>query len=460
MGAFLPNTARYIRLALGKGEAAGRGQQRYVSIVRGIFSGLAGRGVSVLVSFFAVPLTVRYLGPERYGAWVTISTALAWVTVADLGLSNSLTNAVSEGFAKESHDLAADYVAAGFWSMVAIAVLLTAVFFAIWPHIAWDRVFNVTSAQARAEVGPAVAIAFVIFALNFPFSIVTKVYGAYQQVTIANGWAAAGSVLSLVGLIVVTRLEGGLQLLVVALSGSLLVVNIISAVWLFGWSKPWLLPRLGRVRRFAVRKLTSLGGMFFIVQVAGLLLFQTDNLIIAHYLGAAAVTPYSVTWRLFSYTMIFQTLARPSYWPAYAEAFNRGDYAWVRRTFRMDFRITVVSTLCLAIPLVLVGQWVIGKWAGSAAVPPFSLLPWMGLWCVIFAATCSQSCILASSSRLRGQAMYSITAAIVNIAASVALVQRMGVTGAILGTIAAYVTCILLPQWIEVRRALREPACA
>src|SRR4029077_5460728 len=127
--------------------------------------------------------------------------------------------------------------------------------------------------------------------------------------------------------------------------------------WLFGWSKPWLRPRLELVTWAALKRLTGLGGMFFVIQIAALVLFQTDNLIIAHYLGAAAVTPYSVTWRLFTCTMIFQLLAGPSYWPAYTEAFSRGDQAWVRRSFRMNFKVTVISTALLGLPLIVFGKW-------------------------------------------------------------------------------------------------------
>lgn len=456
MGTLLPSAFRYVRLALGRGEISGDAQRRYVRIAQAMFTGLAGKGVAVLVSFFAVPLTLHYLGAERYGAWVTISTAIAWIAIADLGLSSSLTNMVSEGYAQDCQDLARDHVAAAFWSLAGIAALLSLLFFSVWRIVPWDRVFNVQSMIAREEVGPAVALAFALFALNFPFSIVAKVYGGYQEVAIANGWAAAGSLLGLAGLIVVTQLKGGLSSLVIAVSGTVLLVNVTSAVWLFGWSKPWLLPDPRRVTWTAIHKLTSLGGMFFVIQIAALVLFQTDNLIIAHYLGASAVTPYSVTWRLFTYTAIFQILAGPSFWPAYSEAFARGDRAWVRRSFRMNFTTTIASTLLLALPLMIFGRWIIQRWAGSSAVPPTTLLVCMGIWNIIYAATSAQSSILASSSRLRGQMIYSLSAAALNILASIFLVQRIGVTGAILGTITAYVVCLLVPQWLEVDRALRD----
>ena len=455
MSALLVSTSRYMQLAFGKANVSGDAHRRFVRILRGIFSGLLGRGVAVIVSFVSVPLTVRYLGAERYGAWVTISTAMAWIALADFGLSSSLTNAVSEGYASGNREQARSFVASAFWSLGGVAVLLSVVFFAVWRFVPWARVFNVHSTQAQEEIGLAAATAFATFVISFPFSIIPRIYGAYQETAVANGWAAAGSVLSLVALVLATRLRGGLVFLILAVSGAALLTSVISAVWLFRYSKPWLFPTLDRVKWPAIKQLTSLGGMFFVIQIAGVLLFQTDNLIIAHYLGAAAVTPYSVAWRLFTYTAVFQILAMPSYWPAYAEAFARGDREWIRHSFRLNFGFTLVSTFALALPLVLFGRWIIQKWAGSAAVPSNGLLVWMGVWSLISGAMASQACLLASSGRVKRQAIYSVAAAGVNLVLSIILVQKMGVTGAIIGTIGAYLTRVVVPQSLEVEHAMR-----
>lgn len=454
MNSTIPEASRYLRLALGRGQVANDNQRRYVRIVQGISSGLLSKGVNVIVGVISVPLTVRYLGGERYGVWITISTALAWITLADFGMSSSLTNALSEAYASERNDLAQSYFASAFWLLILVALVLGFVFFSCWRLVDWDRVFNVETAQAQAELAPAVAVAFVIFLLNFPFSSISKIYGAYQEVAIANAWTATGSVLGLLGLVVVTYLKGSLVALILAVSGAALLTSMISAIWVFWRSKPWLIPHPARITRDAIKKLSELGGMFFVLQLAWLALFQTDNLIIAHFLGARSVTPYSVTWRLFTYASIFQLLAGSSYWPAYSEAFSRGDRAWVRHSFRINFAVTIVSTLCLAIPMVLFGQWIIGKWAGAQAVPTFGLLCLMGVWSVINAAMSSQACILAGTGKIKGQTIYAILAAVVNLALSIVLVQRIGLTGVILGTVAAYAVCVFVPQWIEVERAI------
>lgn len=452
----LSTITRYVWLALGRGNVVTDAQRRYVRIMQGMVTGLMGRGVTLIVSFISIPLTVRYLGPERYGVWITISTLMTWIAFVDLGTSNSLTNAVSEAYGAGRQDLAQMYVASALWLQIAFALLMGAAFLVAWRLVAWDRLLNVQSPLARAEVAPAVAVAFVIFALNLPLSSVGRIYGGYQEVAIANAWNAIGSVLGLIALVVVTMARGGLVSLVMAVSGSMLLINAVSAIWMFGWAKPWLVPRFRSVSRSAIRKIGGLGGMFFLLQLGSLALFQTDNLIVAHFLGASAVTPYSVTWRLFTYTTMFQILALPSFWPAYAEAFSRGDRGWIQRSFHLNFGIGLASTVMLAIPLVIFGPWIIGHWAGAAAIPPFALLFWMAVWSVIYAVSASQACLLMGASRLRGQAIYTLLAAGVNLTLSILLVRRIGLVGVILGTIIAYAVCMIGPQALEVIRALSE----
>jgi O-antigen/teichoic acid export membrane protein len=68
----------------------------------------------------------------------------------------------------------------------------------------------------------------------------------------------------------------------------------------------------------------------------------------------------------------------------------------------------------------------------------------------------SQSIVLASSGRVKVQVIYSTVAAVVNLILSIFLVQKLGLVGVIMGTVGAYLTCIILPQTLEVERSLRD----
>lgn len=451
---------RYMSLALGRAQPINHSQRRYTRLAQAMFTAVAGKGVGLVVSFIAVPLTVGYLGAERYGVWITISSLLAWLQIADLGLGNGLTNAISEAYATEQPDLAQSYVATTVWILSGIVLVLCAALSVVWWMVDWAAAFNVQSTLAKSEIGPAIAALFTITLLSLPFSIVEKVYGAYQENTIANYWQATGNVASLLSILLVTRLNGGLVWLVVAFSGALLLVKIASAVLLFGLHKQWLRPTYSSILWSSGKKLVSTGGMFFVVQIAVLINIYTGNLIIAHFLGAEQVTPYSVTWRLFSYTTLLQALIFPALWPAYAEAFTRKDGRWIKCTFKANIISSVLLTGALASIFVVFGNTIIQRWAGAAAVPPFSLLVWMALWSVINTAMNATACILNGAGRVKGQMIYGLTTAIVNVMLAFALVLPLGITGVIASTVIAYVLCNVVPAAFETSLVFKKLADA
>ncbi len=84
-------------------------------------------------------------------------------------------------------------------------------------------------------------------------------------------WQVAGSLASLFAILLVTYLQAGLVWLVVAYSGTLLAVKIVSAVALFGFHKPWPAPLRRALDFNYMRRLSAIGGAFFVVQIAALL---------------------------------------------------------------------------------------------------------------------------------------------------------------------------------------------
>jgi O-antigen/teichoic acid export membrane protein len=446
----------YAALALGRIDPESGGQRRYIKLLQALVTAMLGKGVALLVSIIAVPLTISYLGSERYGLWMTISMMLLWLTVSDLGLSSSLTNAVSEAYAHRDQEAARRYVATAFWLLFGIVFVLAVVMVVAWPFIDWVTLLNVSSTAAKSEVGLAIGLAVFLYLINFPFTIIAKVLGAFQEGAIANYWAAGANIASLVLLLIVTRFAGGLPWLVIAMLGSVFFVNAMSAIWLFWWHKPWLRPSLVAFHRGSLQKLGRVGGMFFVVQIAALLLFQTDYLIIAHFRSPSEVTPYSLAWRLFSYSVLLQAMLVPSIWPAYAEAFALRDAFWIVRTFRLNLTVGLAITSLLVVLLVMFGQPLIRVWAGAEAVPPQALLVWMGVWSIINAAMSPIGCILSGSGHMKGQVIYATLTAVANIALSILLVRPYGATGVIIATVVAYLVFNVIPASCEAAIVLRN----
>jgi O-antigen/teichoic acid export membrane protein len=427
-------------------------------LLDGALSTMLSKSAVLLVSAISIPITVRYLGPENFGVWVTISTALSMLLVLDLGVANALTNFISEAYARDDRDHASTYTTTALGVMLAISLLIAGIAWWIWPSLHWDRLFHLSSAAEAPTVGRAVAAALAIFLVGLPAGLAPKILGGYQELRAANLFIAAGSLLNLLSIIVLVHLQAGLVALVTASSAALVGANLLALVWIFFFHKPWLAPRLKHVQRRAARRMMQSGSEFFVLQVAGLIAFNSDNLVVAHYLGPAQVATYSVAWRLVGYAAIAQTLVAPSLWPAFSEAFARGDLLWIRQTFRHTMALTMGIALAASLLFALAGRWIIRIWASRAAVPTEELLLLMCVWVLISTFMNNTATILVAKGETRSLAIVGLIAAAANLALSIYWVQRIGAPGVILATIVSYLILLVGPQTWKVYQVLKENA--
>jgi len=387
---------------------------------------------------------------------VTIASVLTFLSITDLGLAASLTNALGKAQAEDAHDRGQRYVSSAFLMLALIAFVTLILASTLAPRIATFLFPNLQSSLAQAEIIPAVMIALSIFALNLPFLVNARVLAAHQESALANLWNIAGSLGNLAALLAVIWFRGGLPWLVFGCFGLGLAANITCAIWLFGFHKPWLRPKLASVDPALIKNLFSDGWKFFVIGIGWMVNWQTDNMVISHFLGAAQVTPYAVTFSLFAMATGLQTLAYPSLWPAYTEAFAQGDYAWIRQTLRSNFKFSFFSSIAIVGVLTIFGSEIIRLWAGAAAVPPFSVIIWMALWRLMLSTLLVGSCLLNATGHLKGMTIYGTITAVLNLTLSILLAKTYGITGVIAATVIAFAVANYIPTFLEVRSVLRK----
>jgi O-antigen/teichoic acid export membrane protein len=429
---------------------------RYGRIVKAVSSGAAARLLSAGITLVSLPLAVRYLGAERYGVWATITTTVVWINLLDLGVANTLTNSISRAYALDDRVSAARYFSNALVIAASIAAVVGGAFAVVFPRLNWMKLFNVSASVPAAEVRNTVALAAALMLLGLPCGLGGKVLAGYQELHRNNYAVCAGAVASVMGLGLGVALRASMPVLFVMSAGCLTFASLVNLVVLVVWRKPWLLPRLALIDRSTTRELFSSGSSFFLIQVAAVVVFSSDNMVVSHYLGAAEVTQYSVTWRLVGFAAILQSLIFPALWPAYSEAYAKRDYGWIWRTFSLTMKGTVAFNLCCMAVVFAFGRALIRVWAGPTAVPAFSLLMAMGVWTLISGFMSVESCLLAALNRTREQALLSIVAAAVNIALSVLLVRYIGSLGVIGGTIMSYVLVLVIPQTLIVGRTFKQ----
>ena len=266
-----------------------RGRERYRRAGITASTSFISKALNIVISFVSVPLTIHYLGSERYGVWLVISSLLTWMAMTDFGLAgNALVNVLAESDGKDDRNAAREYAASAFWALSAIGLVLGIVFLAAFPWIPWRTVFNVSATVPAHELQQACALTLIFFVAGMPLSILNSVYSAYQDGFVMNLWGIASNTLALAGLIIVTQFRGGLPYLVIALSGTRALVHFANGFYLFFRRYPWLIPAPTAVRWMRIKRLLKLGGKYLVTQLASLGIYQSQPMIITQLLRAIA----------------------------------------------------------------------------------------------------------------------------------------------------------------------------
>lgn len=434
----------------------GRSKERYRRIALTSATAIVAKGIGILTALISVPLTIDYLGIERYGLWMTISSLIALLGFADLGIGNGLLNAVAEADGKDDRDAACRYVSSAFFILFGIAIFLLALLISVYSFIPWQRVYNVTSDLAARESGPATALLIAIFIINMPLGIVQRVQMGYQEGVRNHLWAIAGALAGFIGLLVVVHLKAGLQWLVLAVSGGPLLVMFMNWFREFSWLKPWLFPNWSVVDWEAGSKIVSTGIFFLILQIFAIIGNSSDNIVIAQVLGASAVSSYAVTQKLFSITLITQFFILPL-WPAFGEAMSRNDTAWALRTLNRSLILSLVLGAVTAFPLLIFGKQIIAWWAGTALIPSTMMLIGFALWVLLAGYGGSMSSFMNSGSLLGKQTIFYSAASIASLILKIVLTEVwQSPSGAIWATIFGYGIFYVIPAAILSYGSLRQ----
>jgi O-antigen/teichoic acid export membrane protein len=409
----------------------------------GTLSGGLAKACSALTMVAAVAATSRYLNVQRFGLWMTLVSMTALLSFADFGLGSSLVNAVSN--ARGDGRAIQTAVTNSLLSLGTVTLGLGLLAWLTLHGVDWARFFNLTDATARAEAPAAVAIFIAILLLNNLLSLIQKLQWGLQLAWQAGLWASGGQLLALLGVLYAAHRKAGLVWLMAALGGGPLLAWLINSLHFFARAYPHYRPRWGLAQRRQCLQLGLAGTLFMWLEGMALIGNASDNVIIAHLLGAAAVASYAVAQKLVAALSLSQLLSTPL-WPAFGDALAHGDHAWAQRLLR---RILLLALLWGAFSALIIrglGPWIIRVWAGPSLVPSAAVLDGFAAAAIMLALVAPLSAFLNTSEHLRRQSVYYPVASVAAVALMIGLTDwYRNAAGAIWGKVIAYTVLFLIP---------------
>jgi O-antigen/teichoic acid export membrane protein len=440
----------------------GRAQERHRRAALTGVAAVLARIVSVSTGLVMIPATLRYLGAERFGLWMTINSMLGVLSFADFGIGNGLMNSIADVHGRQDRDALRQAISSGLAMLSAVGLTIAAGFVAVYPHISWARLFNVKTAIAAHEAGPALLVFVLCFALNVPLGAMQRIQLGLQQGYYTNLWQLGGSLCALGGVLVGVQIRLALPWLVLTVSAAPVVAAAGNGFVFFGFLHRDLRPLQRHVSFVTALQLARIGGLFFFLQVVVAAAFYSDSLIIAHVLGAAAVADYAVVQRMFMMIPLFLAMFTGPLWPAYGEAIAKGDFPWVKTTLRNSLLGTAVIAAAMSLVMFRSANFILKVWVHGLLHPAAALLAGFAVWAVFEASGSALAMFLNGAAIIKFQVIVASIFGAACVSAKLYGARRYGVAAIPWATVLTYFLCYVIPCILFVpgiiHRVCQSPA--
>ena len=359
-----------------------KGNKRTLRAKKNISVSFISKGISILISFLIVPLTLGYVGKVEYGIWMTISSIIHWFAFFDIGLGNGLRNKLAEALAKKDKELAKIYVSSTFALITVIASFLFIGFFVAANFISWNAVLN-TDVVPNDELFNIVVMVFFFFCIGFIMKILSSILQAMQRYAVNDILGVIAQVLGLVAIyILVETTDSSLFYLCLVYGGKTAVVMVIASIFLFTGSLKEFRPSIRYVNIKKAIPLMNLGIWFFINQILFLIVTQTSVILVVQFFGPEEVTIFNLSKRYMTIISMMYFMILTPFLSAFTEAFTKKEFGWIKSTIKKINIIWFVAAIGTVF-LVFVYKYFFHFWVGDELIIPAILIIAMGISSII-----------------------------------------------------------------------------
>jgi len=418
---------------------------RYRRIALNGLTSLGAKVGTLAITVIVSPMAYRYLGAEKFGLWMTMTSFVLFTTFADLGIGNGLTVRIAEASGREDQRYASKQVSCAFFLLSGIGLLFALIASSSYHLVNWSRFYGLSGDSMGRTAGVCTLILMLCTAMNMPLGVVPRLQLGYQRGFIPDLWNGLANLLVLAGSILVIVGKGSLPALVLVFGGMPVLTTLCNFITEFTVKNPSLRPRIKLFDISNGMHLAGLGFLFLVQQCFGLVYYASDNLVIARTMGAESVAKYAIVQRLFSLGLITQYMVMPL-WPAIGEAQSRGDYAWAARATRNAIVGGTLFSVALAGFLLVVSRPVILLWFKVDLGPIDLLRIGFASWVVIAGFIATMNALLNQPEVMRRHLLYFGSGSLVSLALKIVFGKHGSLAGVVWGTVLAFSVIYAVPS--------------
>lgn len=402
---------------------------------RNIFFSLLYRCGAIGSNLIIVPLLINQFSEADYGILVTVISITSWFSFIDFGLANGLKNKISENIANGEELKVRKYISTAYGTMLKVVICFILILFGVNSFVNWNSLIKAPETNSVA-VNSLFLYGLLLFFAKLVVELLNPILLALHKTSVSSLISFISQVCILFSCYLL-RAFGNQSLVTYGL-----VFFWVPLFTLFLFSTYFYLGPFNKIRpilplyeRQYEKHLLKLGGNFFVIQLAVIVIFTTDNLIVGRLFGYGEVGKYNIAFRYFNLPLLVLTIVLSPYWPLFSEWFVKKNFVDIKRT--MKKLLVIWFIICLG-ALVMLGlaDPVYKLWIDPKISIPFSLSLGMCLFCIISGWSSVYATFINGTNRLRLQLFSCVFTGLMNIPLSIFLAKNtsLGPSGVIFGT--------------------------
>lgn len=395
----------------------------------------------IILTFATVPLLLEVFGVEGYGVWSVLLSVFLWANVLDLGLPGYFQTRV--GKYRESRNkglsLASEIGQAylAIWLSSGLLLISLAILYLLFRE-------NSLGLEWLVDISiPVFFIGLVVACISMSTNLIHGIAGGLSKSSLVSVSQFFASLCFFVWIYLFRDVE--IEFVLVCYFGFLAVSNFLMSCFLYK-HYPFLSP-LFSLSKDLIKSFNKTGGGFMVINLAGIVLFSTDRLLIGTLLNTEAVTGYDLVFKIYSVFLMGHALVIMPLWGLYAFEYERNNFAWIKKM--LLFQIVLVGVLVLVMMMLYpFTKDLLELWVGSAVVVDGLLSAAIIIFVAVILWNNIFSMFINGVGQIGIQTKAALVAAAINIPISYLLVTHFGfgADGVVWGTICALlVPAIVLP---------------
>lgn len=384
-----------------------------------------------LVGLLLTPFILKYVTKEEYALFYVAADLLMWLSLAQLGVSNSYNSMAAMTFGKKDYSELSKLSSTAWILQILSGIVVLILGFVLSFFVA--DFFDIKNTNSNVQVF------FLLMVAGTAFTLMNQVYSALltsaKEIHISNRISIVSVIPKVLFTIIFLLL--GWKLFGLALA-NLLAVLVPIIISFFYVRKRYnnIEISLNNWSSDHAKKLLITGIWFSVGGVAGVLILGLDRIVIAKVVSLEVVAGYLITQKLFFLSdKVLSQIFNVSR-PFFGQLYGQNSVEKMKVLYEMFTKIAIFFSVSAALIIMVVNETFIDLWVGKDFYLGKLITFWLAINFIVQFNLLPNRVLLATTLfQLKSQNLLRVLEGVVNFILSILLGKYYGISGVIAGSV-------------------------